>query len=196
VIFFDYDNDGWLDVLVANGHIIDNIDRFGSLSTYQESNFLFRNNGDGTFTDVSAASGEAFVREDVARGAAAGDVDLDGDEDVLITRAGQTAVLLANEGGNESSWLALRLVGRLSNRGAVGARVSVHVGERVLMKEVKAGSSYLSQSALELTFGLADASVAERVEIRWPSGTVQTLEAITARTRFTVVEGLEPIVVR
>jgi hypothetical protein len=192
-VLFDYDNDGWLDLLVANGHIIDNIDRFGSLSTYQESNFLFRNDGDGTFTDVSAVSGEAFVREDVARGAAAGDVDQDGDEDVLITRAGQTALLLANEGGNESSWLAIRLVGRLSNRDAVGARVTVHVGERVSMKEVKAGSSYLSQSALELIFGLADASIADRVEIRWPSGAVQTLDAVAARTRLTVVEGQPPI---
>ncbi len=187
-IFFDFDNDGWLDVLVANGHIIDNINLFGAVSTYQESNFLFRNNGDGTFTDVSAASGDAFLREDVARGAAAGDVDQDGDEDVLITRAGQTAVLLSNEGGNQNSWLSIRLVGKASNRDAIGARVSVQIGERILMKEVKAGSSYLSQSALELTFGLANATVADRIEIRWPSGTVQTLTAVPTNSRLTVTE--------
>ena len=187
--FFDYDNDGWLDVFVANGHIVDNIADFGSVSTYEQPNFLFRNNGDGTFDDVSKTTAEVFTMEDVARGAAAGDVDGDGDEDILVTRCGQTAVLLENVGGNENGWLALHLVGTESNRDGVGARVSVHFGDRVVMKEVKAGSSYLSQSALELTFGLGDNEVAKRVEIRWPSGTVETLEAVPARSRLTLVEG-------
>ena len=188
--FFDYDNDGWLDVFVATGHIIDNIAAFGGVSTYEEPNFLFRNNEDGTFEDVSKTAGEAFTIADVARGAAAGDVDNDGDEDVLVTRCGQTAVLLENVGGNVNGWLALRLVGTESNRDGVGARVSVHFADRVVMKEVKAGSSYLSQSALELSFGLGDHEVAERVEIRWPSGTVETLEGVSVRSRLTVVEGL------
>jgi len=188
--FFDYDNDGWLDVFVATGHIIDNIAAFGSASTYEEPNFLFRNNGDGTFEDASKTAGEAFTIADVARGAAAGDVDNDGDEDVLVTRCGQTAVLLENVGGNVNGWLALRLVGTESNRDGVGARVSVHLADRVVTKEVKAGSSYLSQSALELSFGLGDHEVAERVEIRWPSGTVETLEGVSVRSRLTVVEGL------
>lgn len=187
--FFDYDNDGWLDVFVATGHIIDNIAAFGSISTYEEPNFLFHNNGDGTFDDVSKTTGEVFTTRDVARGAAAGDVDGDGDEDILVTRCGQTAVLLENVGGNENGWLALRLVGTDSNRDGVGARVSVHFGDRVVMKEVKAGSSYLSQSALELTFGLGNNKVAERVEIRWPSGTIETIEAVPARSRLTLVEG-------
>ena len=187
--FFDYDNDGWLDVFVANGHIVDNIADFGSVSTYEQPNFLFRNNGDGTFDDVSKTTAEVFTMEDVARGAAAGDVDGDGDEDILVTRCGQTAVLLENVGGNENGWLALHLVGTESNRDGVGARVSVHFGDRVVMKEVKAGSSYLSQSALELTFGLGDNEVAKRVEIRWPSGTVETLEAVPARSRLTLIEG-------
>ena len=187
--FFDYDNDGWLDVFVATGHIIDNIAVFGSVSTYEQPNFLFRNNGDGTFDDVSRTTGAFFTMKDVARGAAAGDVDGDGDEDVLVTRCGQTAVLLENVGGNENGWLALRLVGTESNRDGVGARVSVHFGDRVVMREVKAGSSYLSQSALELTFGLGNHDVVDRVEIRWPSGTVETLEAVAARSRLTLVEG-------
>ena len=187
--FFDYDNDGWLDVFVATGHIIDNIAAFGSASTYEEPNFLFRNNGDGAFDDVSRTTGDVFATEDVARGAAAGDVDGDGDEDILVTRCGQTAVLLENVGGNDNGWLALRLVGTESNRDGIGARVSVHLGDHVVMKEVKAGSSYLSQSALEITFGLGDHEVAERVEIRWPSGTVETLGAVPARSRLTLVEG-------
>jgi hypothetical protein len=186
--FFDYDNDGWLDVFVGNGHIIDNIAAFGSVSTYEETNFLFRNNRDGTFSDVSSTSGDPFAVEDVARGAAAGDVDQDGDEDVLVTRCGQSAMLWSNEGGNENNWLAVTLVGTASNRSAIGARVSVHLGERVLMKEVKAGSSYLSQSALELTFGLGDAERAERLEIRWPSGAVESLDAVPAGSRLTLVE--------
>ena len=187
--FFDYDNDGWLDVFVATGHIIDNIAAFGSVSTYEEPNFLFHNNGDATFDDVSKTSGEFFQMEDVARGAAAGDVDGDGDEDVLVTRCGQTAVLLENVGGSENGWLALQLVGTESNRDGIGTRVSVHFGDRIAMKEVKAGSSYLSQSSLELTFGLGDHEVADRVEIRWPSGTIETLEAVPAGSRLTLVEG-------
>lgn len=188
-LFVDYDNDGWLDVLVANGHIIDNIHLFGAASTYEQSNFLFRNHGDGTFEDVTGVSGDALVRENVARGAAAGDVDRDGDEDVVLTRCGGRAVLLSNEGGNRNGWLSVKLIGRDSNRDAVGARVSVEVGERVLIKEVRAGSSYLSQSALELTFGLGESNIAERVEIRWPSGMVESVEAVSANSRLTLVEG-------
>ena len=191
-LFFDYDNDGWLDVFVANGHIIDNIAAFGSVSTYRETNFLFRNNGDGTFADVSSSAGAPFAIEDVARGAAAGDIDRDGDEDVLLTRCGQGAVLLSNEGGNANNWLALKLVGTSSNRSAVGARVTVHVGNESFVREVKAGSSYLSQSALELTFGLGDAPETDRIEIRWPNGIEETLESVPTASRLTLIEPTAP----
>jgi hypothetical protein len=191
--FFDYDNDSRLDLFVANGHIIDNIHLFNSVSTYRERNFLFRNRGDGAFEETGHRAGEIFARENVARGAAAADYDRDGDEDVLVTRCGDSLLLLRNEVGNRNGWLTLRLVGRSSNRDAVGARVTVHLGERREMKEVKAGSSYLSQGSLELTFGLGEARAADRVEIRWPSGEIQELGRIDSGNRVTVLEGVGPL---
>jgi hypothetical protein len=128
--------------------------------------------------------------ETVARGGAPGDIDGDGDEDVLVTQCGRTAQLLLNEGGNQNGWIAFRLVGRRSNRDGVGARVTIRLGERTLMKEVKTGVSYLSQRSLELLFGLGDATAVDAVEIRWPSGEIQQLGSVPSRSRFTVVEGV------
>ncbi|MFQ5790597.1 MAG: CRTAC1 family protein, partial [Acidobacteriota bacterium] len=188
--FFDYDNDSYPDLFVANGHIIDNIHLFNSVSSYQESNFLFRNGGAGLFEEMSARLGEAFTRHNVARGAAPADYDRDGDEDVLVTRCGQSVLLLRNDGGHRGGWLSLRLVGRESNRDGVGARVIVQLGERKLLKEVKAGLSYLSRGSLELTFGLGEAEAADGVEVRWPSGRIEKLGRVPRGSRLTVVEGL------
>jgi len=188
--FFDYDNDSRLDLFVANGHIIDNIHLFNNVSTYRERNFLFRNEGDGVLGEIGGELGEAMSRENVARGAAAADYDRDGDEDVLVTRCGDSLLLLRNEGGNEQGSITLRLVGKESNRDAIGARVTVGMGEEIHFKEVKAGSSYLSQGALELTFGLGQATVADRVAIRWPSGEIEELGSIEAGNRVTALEGM------
>ena len=188
--FFDFDNDADLDLFVANGHIIDNVHRFKDTTTYAERNFLFQNLGDGTFREVARSLGAALQEEDVARGAAPGDYDLDGDEDILLTRVGQSVRLLQNLGGNENGWIALRLVGRRSNRDGIGARVTVEVGGRRYFKEVKAGRSYLSQGALEVLFGLGEQASARHVEIRWPSGLVTKLGEIPSGSRWTVVEGL------
>ena len=188
--FFDFDNDADLDLFVANGHIIDNVHRFKDTTTYAERNFLFQNLGDGTFREVARSLGAALQEEDVARGAAPGDYDLDGDEDILLTRVGQSVRLLQNLGGNENGWIALRLVGRRSNRDGIGARVTVEVSGRRYFKEVKAGRSYLSQGALEVLFGLGEQASARHVEIRWPSGLVTKLGEIPSGSRWTVVEGL------
>ena len=168
--FFDYDNDGRLDLFVANGHIIDNIHLFGSLATYAERNFVFRNEGDGVFREIGLTLGEDMARENVGRGAAPGDFDQDGDQDVLVTRCGEAPLLLRNDGGNAAPAVALRLVGRVSNRDAVGARATARVGDRIMVREVKSGLSYLSQGSLELWFGLGEAESIDSLEIRWPSG--------------------------
>ena len=186
--FFDYDNDTRLDLFVANGHIIDNIHLFNNVSTYRERNFLFRNQGDGEFEEIGGRSGEVFSHQSVARGAAAADFDRDGDEDVLVTHCGESLLLLRNDGGNDNGWVSLRLVGKRSNRDAVGARITLHIGDRRHIKEIKAGSSYLSQGGLELIFGLGEAAAADRVEIRWPSGETEELGRIEGGTRLTVLE--------
>jgi hypothetical protein len=191
--FTDYDNDGHLDLFVGNGHIIDNIHLFNTVSSYRERNFMFRNRGDGVFEEIGLELGEAFAQENVVRGCSPADYDQDGDEDILVNVSGDAPQLLRNEGGNSNGWLALQLVGRESNRSAVGARVTVRVGERTLIKEVKAGFSFLSQGGLELIFGLGNAATAENVRIRWPSGDVQDLGSVASGTRLTVLEGVGPL---
>jgi len=172
--FFDFDHDGLLDVFVANGHIIDNIHLFNSVSTYKERNFLFRNQGAGSFREVGASFGGALSQENVARGAAPGDIDSDGDLDVLVTRCGGPALLLENEGERPPS-LTIALVGRKSNRDGVGARATLRAGERTAIREVKSGMSYLSQGTLEIHFGLGERGTADSLEVRWPSGATDAI---------------------
>ena len=186
--FFDYDNDGWRDIFVANGHIIDNIHLFGSGSTYQQRNFLFHNQGNSTFVELAERVGEALDRENVARGATPGDYDQDGDLDVLVTRCGQSVMLARNDGGSQSPSLQLKLVGRHSNRDGVGARIEILLGEHMVTGEVKSGLSYLSQGPMSLHFGLGDAEEARKAEIRWPDGSYETLGNI-APGSYVVLEG-------
>jgi hypothetical protein len=185
--FFDFDNDGWRDIFVANGHIIDNIDQFGSVSTYRERNFLFRNGGKGAFEEIAGSLGEALVQENVARGAVPGDYDRDGDLDILITRCGGRVMLARNEGAEQRPSLILGLVGRTSNRDAIGARITLQVGERTVVGEVHSGRSYLSQGPLEVHFGLGEDDRAQGVSVRWPSGSVEELGSLSAG-RYIAVE--------
>ncbi len=186
--FFDFDNDGLLDVFVANGHIIDNIHQFNSVSTYREPNFLFENQGGGVFREIGASLGDAISRENVARGAAPGDYDADGDLDVLVTRCGDRPLLLENEGANRWKSLSVRVVGRASNRDALGARATLLSDETTAFREVKSGSSYLSQGSLEIHFGLGQRVTARALEIRWPGGKSEIVEDPGAGT-ILLVEG-------
>ena len=186
--FFDFDNDGRLDVFVANGHIIDNIHLFNTVSTYREPNFLFENQGGGTFREIGAGAGEALAEDNVARGAAPGDFDSDGDLDVLVTRCGERALLLQNEGGNRRRSLSVALIGRRSNRDGVGARATLRSGDLTAIREVKSGLSYLSQGSLEVHFGLGDRSAVDVLEVRWPDGTTEAVRS-PAPGRLVVLEG-------
>ena len=183
--FFDYDNDGDLDIFAVNGYTSPSQGNFEACIPQRP--FLFRNNGDGTFTDVTNRSGMALRRKIAGRGVAFGDYDNDGDVDILISVNNGRAILLRNEGGNRNNWLILKLVGRKSNRDGIGARVELISGDLVQVREVCAGSGYLSQSDLRVHFGLGKRSEAD-VRIRWPSGTVQTIKGLKANRIFTVVE--------
>lgn len=190
--FLDYDLDGWPDLFVTNGHIDDDIGRRDAGVTYAEPSLLFRNTGQGRFTDVSGLSGTALTTLRVGRGAAWGDIDNDGSPDLLVTTSNGKPALLHNENHTGNGWIRLKLVGTNSNRDAYGARVRVIVGSETQTQEVHSGSSYLSASDRRLLFGLGQAKQADRVEIRWPSGRVQPLGPIarmqTGQT-LTVVEG-------
>jgi hypothetical protein len=186
--FFDYDNDGWPDILVADGHIEDQIQRVQKRVSYAEPPHLFRNLGGGKFQEVTEALGATFASPKVARGAAYADIDNDGALDVLMTTNGGRAYLFHNEGGTNHS-LRVKLKGTKSNRDGIGAVVRVGTGKNQQWQMLRSGSSYLSQSELVLTFGLGREAKADSLEIDWPSGQVDKLSNINAGQTVTVEEG-------
>ena len=188
--FFDYDLDGRPDIFAANGHVADDIERLQSRVTYAQRPHLFHNLGQKRFEEVTAASGPALQRPMVARGAAYGDYDNDGDLDVLVTVNNGPARLLRNDGGNHNNVLRVQTIGTISNRDGIGARVEVSVhGGAKLWQIVKTGSSYASQSELPLTFGLGSATGVDDVRIKWPSGRVDSAGALKANQLVTIKEG-------
>jgi hypothetical protein len=189
LFFFDYDNDGWRDAFVTNGHIEPRIERFESPITHAQPPLLYRNTRDGRFADVSRAAGDALPRPRVGRGAAYGDYDNDGDLDLLLSNNDGPAELLRNDGGNRRHWLRIRLVGRRSNRDGVGARVRVVSGGVTQRDQLRSGSSYLSHSADRLHFGLGAASVADLIEIAWPSGVVDRVRDVETDRTLVIEEG-------
>ncbi len=188
--FFDYDLDGRPDIFAANGHVADDIEQVQSRVTYAQRPHLFHNLGHMRFEEVTAESGIALQRPMVARGAAYGDYDNDGDLDVLVTVNNGPARLLRNDGGNRNNVLRVQTIGTVSNRDGIGARVevSVHGGAR-LWQIVKTGSSYASQSELPLAFGLGSAAGVDGVRITWPSGRVDSVGALKANQLVTIKEG-------
>ena len=174
--FLDYDNDGWKDIFVAQGHVMDTIEKTAPNLRYLQPPLLLRNVA-GRFTRVSP--GDAFQGDWAGRGAAFGDLDGDGDVDVVVSNVGQRAVVLRNDGGNRGNWLGIRTVGRTSNRDGIGCRVKVvSAGGEAQYFTVNTAQGYLSASDKRLHVGLGSATAARLVEIRWPSGAVQRLENV------------------
>src|ERR1700690_1337464 len=188
--FMDYDNDGARDLFIANGHILDNIERFRSDVHYAEPKMMFRNAGRGVFENVSAQLGPDFQLPRVSRGAAVGDFDNDGDLDILVNNNGQAPQLLRNDGGNANHWLEILLVGTQSNRDGVGARLKVSAGDLILYDQRKGGMSYQSAQDPRLHFGLGPHSRVDTVEIFWPSGIVTKLAGPDSDRIIAVKEGV------
>ena len=188
-VFLDYDNDTDMDLAIANGDVIDNVELFRDDTTYPQRNLLLANDGTGRFTDVGPQSGPGFALEKVSRALAAGDLDNDGDLDLVVVNAGQTVDLLRNDGGNRNNSILVRLAGNESNRDGVGARLRLEVGAQSLVRHVKAGSSYLAQNDLRVHFGLGQSALADRLEVAWPSGTVDVIERVDANQVLVVSEG-------
>jgi hypothetical protein len=187
--FFDMDNDTWLDILVANGHVYPQIDTLETGPRFREPLLLHRNNRDGTFDEVSKQAGLQELALKSRRGAAFGDVFNTGNVDVLLLNVGEPPSLLKNMNANGFHRVLFKLIGTKSNRAAIGARVTIRAAGVKQFSEVRGGGSYLSQNDLRLHFGLGTAKKMESVEIRWPSGKVETLENVAADAIYTIVEG-------
>ncbi len=192
LFFFDYDNDGWKDAFVTNGHIQPDIARFEPGQTFAQPPLLFHNRGDGTFEEVSKQVGDALQQPCVGRGAIYGDYDNDGDLDILVTTNNGPPHLFRNDGGNRHAWLKILLVGVKCNRDGLGAQVTVRAGGRTLRDQRHSGSSYLSSSTPWLHFGLGDAKQADSVEVRWPDGSLDRLASVPANQSLTLTEGSHP----
>jgi hypothetical protein len=187
VKLFDYDNDGWKDLIVAQGHDLDTIDRTNPNLHYREPMLLARNTGHG-FVDVSAESGAVFKQAWVARGLAVGDLDNDGRVDAVVTTNDGPAYILHNETATSNHWLTLNLIGHKSNRDAIGAVVKVVTKSATQYTTISTSGSYLSSSDKRAHFGLGPETVADRIEIRWPSGITQVLTKVNADQRLTLEE--------
>jgi enediyne biosynthesis protein E4 len=186
--FMDYDNDGARDLFMANGHVLDNIQRYHADTRYAEPKLMFRNNGHGVFENVSDLLGADFRLPRVSRGAAVADFDNDGDLDILVNNNGQAPQLLRNDGGNSNQWLQILLIGTKSNRDGVGARVKVSAGNLILHDQRKGGMSYQSAQDPRLHFGLGPQSKVDAIEIVWPSGSVTRLVSIKSDQIIAVTE--------
>jgi len=188
-MFFDFDNDGWPDLILANGHVYPEVDKFHLGSGYMEPRLLYHNNGNGTFTDVSATAGPAFDAVFSARGLAVGDFWNDGQLSVVISNVYARPSLLVNTSHSGNHWVAFKTVGTRSNRDGIGAKITVKAGKRTLVDEVRSGSSYISQNDLRVHFGLGSAVKIDAVQVRWPSGLVEHFDNLSIDAIHTLKEG-------
>jgi hypothetical protein len=188
VVFFDYDNDTRLDIAIVNGNVMANVAQVRARGKLAQRKLLLRNAGE-RFVDATKGAGPGFALEGVGRALAAGDVDNDGDLDLLVANNGDRPNLLLNDGGNAANAVLVQAVGTTSNRSGIGTRLTLWTGGRRQVREVESGSSYLAQNDLRAHFGLGLAEQAERLEIRWPDGSTEVIEHVAANLLVTVRQG-------
>jgi len=186
--FLDFDNDGWKDLFLANGHVYSQIANRKLHLSYREPKVMYRNLGNGRFEDVSSKAGTAIRNDNLSRGCAFGDFDNDGDVDIVINNLNGPPTLLRNDGGNQNNWVMIKCVGTRSNRSGIGTRVTLTSAGHIQIDEVMSGSSYYSQNDLRLHFGLAKAGKVENIEVAWPSGLKENFKNIPANQLLVIQE--------
>jgi hypothetical protein len=197
-MFFDFDNDGWPDLLLVNGHVYPEVDTQHLGSTFQEPRILYHNNGNGTFTDISANAGPAITAANSSRGLAIGDLWNDGRLSAVISNMNAPPSLLVNDARNANHWVAFHLIGSSyaaptekyrSTRDAIGARITMKAGAHLFVDEVRSGSSYDSNSDMRVHFGLGSATKLDSVEVRWLSGLTERFDNLAVDKFHTLKEG-------
>ena len=188
-MFLDFDNDGWPDLILVNGHVYPEVDKYHLGSGYEEPRLLYHNNRNGTFSDVSAAAGPGIKAVSSARGLAVGDLWNNGQVSALISNMNAKLSLLVNAVRSDNHWISFKTVGTQSNRDGIGAKITLKIGERSLVDEVRSGSSYVSQSDLRVHFGLGSATKIDSVRVRWPSGLVERFDNLILDRIQTLKEG-------
>jgi len=188
-MFFDFDNDSWPDLLLVNGHVYPEVDKYHLGSNYQEPRLLYRNSGDGTFNDVSERAGPGITTLASSRGLAIGDLWNTGQLSAVISNMNDRPSLLKNEQKYPGHWIAFKTVGTKSNRDGIGARITIKAVKRLLVDEVRSGSSYYSQNDMRVHFGLGTVTKLDSVEIRWPSGLTERFDSASVDKINEVKEG-------
>ncbi len=198
-MFLDFDNDGWPDLLLVNGHVYPEVDSQHLGSSYQEPRILYHNNGNATFTDISGFSGPGITAVSSSRGLAVGDLWNDGRISAVISNMNAPPSLLVNDARNANHWVAFVTQGAFSssspsqkyksNRDGIGARITLKAGPRLFVDEVRSGSSYISNNDMRVHFGLGAATKIDSVEVRWPSGLLERFENLTVDAIHTLKEG-------
>jgi enediyne biosynthesis protein E4 len=187
-MFLDFDNDGWPDLLLVNGHVYPEVDSQHLGSSFQEPRILYHNNGNATFTDISASAGPGINTASSSRGLAIGDLWNDGRLSAVVSNMSAPPSLLVNQVRTANHWVAFRAVGTKSNRDAIGARIRVKAGTRTLLDEVRSGSSFISNNDMRVHFGLGAATKIAWVEVRWPSGLVEKFDNLAVDAIHTLKE--------
>lgn len=192
--FADFDNDGWLDVFLVNGHVYPEVEKLTTEAGYPQRKVLYQNLRNGKFADVSTQVGGAVMQNSPARGAAFGDFDNDGDIDIVINTVNASPELIRNDSRSGNNWLKIKLVGVKSNRNGIGARIKVTTADGTQTDEVRSGSSYYSQNDMRVNFGVGRAEKIQSVEVHWPSGQIDVLNEVVVNKLLVIKEGSSPAI--